>query len=162
MSKLWGQVWIGRRCRQHKLTWFDSNNTKLWPINWYRPPPICLHKYRTNNQMQRAKVSKRAWKWTIFHGFWLPSIQMDFGQNLNEYKLSGGKRYIHIDTVTYRIDSPRQNLVHLRLLKSYNRCYVLEWCLWLQWKTSEKISSIERKWVFPFPCSWGKLKIVGE
>ena len=49
---------------------------------------------------------------------------MAFGENLNEYMLSGGKRYIHIDTVTYWIDSPRENLVYLRFLKRYNRLSV--------------------------------------
>ena len=56
-------------------------------------------------------------------------LQMDdsaFGRNLNKYMLSGGKRNTLIDTVTYRIDSPRENLVHLLFLKSYDRGYVLE------------------------------------
>ncbi len=150
MNKLWGQVWIGRRCRWQKLTSFNRNNTELRPITWYIPPPICLHGYRTNNQMQGAKVSKRAWKRTIFYGFRLPSIQTAFGGNLNKYMLSARKRYIRIDTVTYRSDSPSENLVHLPFLTSYNRGNGLEWCLLLQWKMSEMISSI----------SWGKVELV--
>ena len=74
--------------------------------------------------MQRAKVSKRTCKWTIFHRFRLPSIQTAFGRNLNEYMLSGEKRYTLIDTVTYLIDSPRENLVYLRCLKRCNRLSV--------------------------------------
>jgi hypothetical protein len=80
----------------------------------------------TTIKRKRAKVSKWAQKCRIFDEFQWTSIPTYFSANINNWKSDGEHLNNRIETVTYRRDSVRAKVLHLRSLMSKRRVHVSE------------------------------------